>query len=765
MLLDFGLRLSLRSGREALVRLVLTAAAVAVGAAVLLCVFADYNAFAASNKRPAWEQTAGTAAAGYKGPTANAELWYYSDDYYQGQTIERLDVAALGPDAPLPPGVTHLPGPGEYDVSPALAALLRSVPADQLGARFPGTEAGIIGDAALTGPTELAVYVGYQPAQLGPQQNTIVVTQIANGPQTSVWTNYFRYAYAVGAIAFTLPILILIGTATRLSAARREERFAAVRLVGATNRQIGMLAAMDAFIAALIGSLAGIGIFLAVRPVLADYAVIGARYFDYTITPTKWGYLGVLICIPLLSALAAVMTLRRVRISPLGVTRRTRPPEPSVLRIAPLLLGIVLFAVGIAVTSKESIGTPTYPGLLVIVIGLVIGGPWLTAKSARLLARVRGTASATLAARRLTDNPKAAFRSVSGLILAVFLGTLLAGLMPVIDSTTATPSAEALQNVLLTNFTEDCLGGCQGPTPNVPITQITPSQVAALAGLTPQASAQLLAELGRFTGAQLLPVYTDTGLFTHALAERQIGTPTGVVPCADLAAFPSLGTCPAGTREILTDTSQMMSDNPYYSTRPMVTASTAAVSADVSTLPLSYLLIKPTGAVQLEQIRTYLATHTTASASAAAPETFGEQVQTRLNVSNIVQRLFDIAIVLTLLVAGCSLAVAVGGGLVERKRPFALLRVAGTGVGTLYRVVLLESVLPLITAAIVAGGIAYLLAYLTVAKMGPAGTPVPRLSAAYYATTGGGILAALLVVLTVLPILGRISGPEHARFE
>ncbi len=85
--------------------------------------------------------------------------------------------------------------------------------------------------------------------------------------------------------------------------------------------------------------------------------------------------------------------------------------------------------------------------------------------------------------------------------------------------------------------------------------------------------------------------------------------------------------------------------------------------------------------------------------------------------------------------------------------------------GTLYRVVLLESVLPLITAAIVAGGIAYLLAYLTVAKMGPAGTPVPRLSAAYYATTGGGILAALLVVLTVLPILGRISGPEHARFE
>jgi hypothetical protein len=765
MLLDFGLRLSLRSGREALVRLVLTAAAVAVGAAVLLCVFADYNAFAAGNERPAWEQTAGTAAAGYQGPTTDAEVWYYSDDYYQGQTIERLDVGALGPDAPLPPGVAQLPAPGTYEVSPALAALLRSVPADQLGDRFPGTESGIIGDAALTGPTELAVYVGYRPAQLKPLRNAIVVTRIANGPQTSVWTNYFRYAYGVGAIAFTLPILILIGTATRLAAARREERFASVRLVGATNRQIGVLAAVDALLAALIGSVAGVGIFLAVRPALADYAVIGARYFDSTVTPKIWGYLAVLIGIPLLSALAAVMTLRRVRISPLGVSRRTRPPEPSVLRILPLLLGLALFAVGIAVTSKESIGTPTYPGLLVIVFGLVIAGPWLTAKSARLLARMRGTASATLAARRLTDNPKAAFRSVSGLILAVFLGTLLAGLMPVINSTTATPGAEALQNVLLTNFTEDCLGGCQGPTPNVPVKGITSAQVAAVAGLAPPASARLLEALGRFTGAELLPVYTDTDLFSSALTGRRLGAATGVVPCAGLAAFPALGDCPAGTREVLTDTSHLMSDNPYYSTQSMVNAATPTTSVDVSTLPLSYLLIEPTGPAQLEQIRTYLATHTTASASAAAPETFGEQVQTRLNVSNIVQRLFDIAVVLTLLVAGCSLAVAVGGGLVERKRPFALLRVSGAGVGTLYRVVLLESVLPLFTAAIVAGGTAYLLAYLTVAKMGPAGTPAPRLSAAYYATTGGGLLAAVLVVLTVLPILGRISGPEHARFE
>ena len=38
------------------------------------------------------------------------------------------------------------------------------------------------------------------------------------------------------------------------------------------------------------------------------------------------------------------------------------------------------------------------------------------------------------------------------------------------------------------------------------------------------------------------------------------------------------------------------------------------------------------------------------------------------------------------LVAGCRLAVAIGGGLADRKCPFTLLRVGGTPARTLYRV-------------------------------------------------------------------------------
>ena len=49
----------------------------------------------------------------------------------------------------------------QYYASPALAALLAAVPADELGDRFPGHLAGTIGDAALNGANDLVIYIGY----------------------------------------------------------------------------------------------------------------------------------------------------------------------------------------------------------------------------------------------------------------------------------------------------------------------------------------------------------------------------------------------------------------------------------------------------------------------------------------------------------------------------------------------------------------------------------------------------------------------------
>ena len=755
-----GFRLSWLSGREALIRLILTTAAVAAGVALLLAVLADFHAFQVSNSRPCWECTQGTELTGQQsGPAAHAELWNYSADYFRGQTIERLDLAALGPRAPVPPGIPRLPGKGQYYASPALTALLRTAPRDELGDRFPGSQAGTIGDKALSGPDELVIFVGYAPQQLTALPDTVRVDTIATGSGKQVWSSYFRYAFAAGALAALFPILILIGTATRLSAARREEIYAALRLVGATPRQISVIASVDALAGALLGVIMGIGVFTLLQPALAGAAIIGTRYFAADVTPTVRGYLGLLVAVPVASAITSLLSLRRVQISPLGVSRKVSPPAPSTWRVAPLLAGIALFIAGLAVTSKQSIGGPAYPGLLLIMIGLVVGGPWLIEKSARLFARCMKGASSLLAARRLEDNPKVAFRTVRGLVLAVFLGTVVAGLLPAVNATTATPGATALSNVLLDGFTLNTPGN-SGAIPDL----FNPASFTKVQaeGLPPLAGRKLVSQLRAYHGATVFPLYSmpQDADFGYR------GANNSIISCASLRQLAMLGACKPGVRAVeANDENLVYSDNPTFSAQPFVSRNNPAAPGNSRSLYLQAVLVKVNSSATLERIRTFLATHTAQSASGIPPITYGESVQQRINYAAIVQRLVYIVVALTLLVAGCSLAVAVGGGLVERRRPFTLLRLSGTPTSVLYRVVILEAVLPLAAATLVAAGTAYGISILTVKKLAPAGTPAPVLGHVYYLTMGAGLLISLMVILVTLPLLGRITGPGNARFE
>jgi FtsX-like permease family len=748
-----GLKLVLASGREALTRLLVITVAVAAGVALLLAVLAEFHAFQADSSRPCWECTQAPALSrplpGH-GLAAN-----YSVDFYRGQTIERLDVAALGPGAPVPPGISRLPGPGEYYASPALAHLLGTVPAGQLGGRFPGTLAGTIGDAALTGPDELVIYVGYEPSVLAKVPGTRWVTAIGTAPGPEVFTPFFRYAFATGVLAVLFPVLILISTATRLAAARREERFAALRLVGATPGDISVIASVDSVVSALLGAVAGAGLFLAIRPALAAATLTGTRYFAGTVTPTIWGYLGLLVAVPLASAIASLLALRRVRISPLGVTRRATPPPPSAWRLAPLAAGIALFIAGALATSSKGIGIAMYPGLLVTMIGLVIGGPWLTAALARLCARVLNGASPLLATRRLADDPKAAFRAVRGLVLAVFLGTIVGALAPTLDSLSATPNSAALSDVLLDTFAQM---GSSGPT----------AAGITAAGLTPQGGAALVGGLRGIAGAGVFPLYS----LPQVANPNYQGQYIGVVSCSVVRDLAVLGQCAPGLSAVqVFDGDLVYSDNPHDSTKAFVSPANPAYTRSLSALPLQAVLVRVNNAATLERARTYLATHAPPQvsagpgAAATPPRTFAEAVAIRSKRAAVAQKLFDYAVALTVLVAGCSLAVSTGGGLVDRKRPFTLLRVGGTPLGTLSRVVLLEAVVPLAAAMVAAAGIAYGMSATAVVRLAPPGTPIPALTGTYYATLGAGLAVALAVIAATLPLLGRITTPASVRFE
>jgi hypothetical protein len=107
----------------------------------------------------------------------------------------------------------------------------------------------------------------------------------------------------------------------------------------------------------------------------------------------------------------------------------------------------------------------------------------------------------------------------------------------------------------------------------------------------------------------------------------------------------------------------------------------------------------------------------------------------------------------------------VGGSLVDRRRPFTLLRVSGTPVSVLSRVVLFEAAVPLVAATLVAAAIAYATSLTAFLRLAPVGTAIPQLGRDYYTIMGVGLVAACGVILLTLPLLRRITAPSTVRFE
>ena len=112
-MIGLGLRLVVNGGREAVARLVILTVAVGLGVGLLLTALAATNAAVTWNNRHAWFWTGtstvapGTAAAG------TAPLWWHPvGDFFDGQQIERFDVAATGPYVPGAAWPSPRPGPG-----------------------------------------------------------------------------------------------------------------------------------------------------------------------------------------------------------------------------------------------------------------------------------------------------------------------------------------------------------------------------------------------------------------------------------------------------------------------------------------------------------------------------------------------------------------------------------------------------------------------------------------------------------------------------
>jgi hypothetical protein len=750
-MIRLGLRLTLNGGREAAARLAVTAAAVALGVGLLLITIAGINALNAQNARAAWLSTRaagpGPASAGSGAPAADALWWLFTTDGFGNLAIDRVDVAATGPSSPVPPGIPHLPGPGQFYASPALSRLLRATPAAELGDRFPGHQIGTIGPLALPAPDSLIIVIGHRAGQLSHVPGAGQVTSLATVPGDTGAPGYDLTALtailAVGALALLFPVLIFIGTATRLAAARREQRFAAMRLVGATPRQVSVISAVEASLAALGGVAIGFILFALLRPVLQHVSFTGEPSAPGDLSLGAADILLVAIGIPAAAAVAARIALRRVQISPLGVTRRVTPPAPRAWRLILLFAGIgelAYFAGAGRPRSSNGQIEAYFLGFLLIMAGLVMAGPWLTMAGSRIMAGRTSRPAALIAGRRLSDNPRAAFRSIGGLILALFVTSAAAGITTTIITDHGAPAnGVAASGTLADQFITG---------------QTTSGQALTAVASVP---ATVLTRLRSIPGVRgVTVIHTDPQAATTP--KQNENDMPGLVSCVQLARTPAVGRCAAGAT--IASITLDLSGAETSSSQARTVWPTAAISLQrLPRIPVLMVVVGTDGAsAAIERARTTLEADFPYLGPPAILTGSGSQ-----SAYAALQHMTDVVILASLVIAGCSLAVGVAAGLTDRKRPFSLLRLTGAPIGMLRRVVALESAVPLIIVALVSAGTGFLASGLFLkSELGESLRPP---GADYYLIVFAGLAASLGVITSTLPLLQRITGPETARNE
>jgi hypothetical protein len=242
-------------------------------------------------------------------------------------------------------------------------------------------------------------------------------------------------ACAVIAVALlVVPLISLGGSAARLAARRRDDRLATLRLLGASPAMVRTLTVLEATALALAGALAGIVGYAVLVPLVGLIPFRGEPLGAGSLWLSPLVVAAVVAGVAIIAALSAVIGLRGVIISPLGV--RTRQTAPRLHWLRAVIAVAVVLVVLVAMQLLGSLGAVVIVlavlaagfGGTMAVLGLI--GPWVIGLLARGQARRARTPQRLIAARTVLESPKTAWRQVSGVAMttftAVFAGSAVA---------------------------------------------------------------------------------------------------------------------------------------------------------------------------------------------------------------------------------------------------------------------------------------------------------------------------------------------------
>jgi hypothetical protein len=343
---------------------------------------------------------------------------------------------------------------------------------------------------------------------------------------------------------------------------------------------------------------------------------------------------------------------------------------------------------------------------LSILVGLVVAGPLVCFWISRGLARLSGSATTLIAARRIAADPYTASYAVSGVALAMLVATVL-GVSATVERAIGGDRRASLDR-----------GVVAVHTPGVP-------------------------------EASLGPLMSSDAVVARSGAGQLV-----VVRCANLARV-SDATCPLPAS--LDGLDPQPATELFVAPNLFGPAGFIEPGPETARLPVQTVFVPIDGTLAAEErVRTLAAI----AVPSARTVTGGDLAARTTGQLAWVDGVLPPAMAFVLLVAACSLTVATVSGLMERRRPFALLRASGVRLGELRRIVLLETGVPLVLTALGGVGTAMLVMYVSAPREE---WVLPDVT--FFAGLGIGVLAALAVCSLALPLMDVATRHGSARFE
>lgn len=463
-LLGLGVRLATAGGRLAWTRLGLMALGFAIGSSLFLAAMSIVPAMQARDAR-------GSASYGEEVGLKRAHdalLVWWTRERYADLDIQVMTVEAVG-RAPVPPGLERVPVPGEIVVSPALFERWSGTAGAGLERRLRGQLAGTIAPDGVTGPDELSLWMG-KPKGVDLRRREASAMVSFDGLQAASAPLDLQALLTLVVFASTvlIPIWFFVATATRLSAATREARLAAVRLAGGTQSEVRLLASVEAGVAAAVGTVVGIPLFLALRPVLAGGLILDLRFYPSDFAPPRLLSTALLVGLPVMAVVMSLVTMRQLIVSPLGVARHARRSHAGWRWAVALAAGIALLAwcagrhEQLASMGAVEAGLLLWSALALAAFGLTGTATWTAWLVAGWFASRARSVPMLLGMRRLEADPSSVGRVVGGVALVIALvGVLQSGLVAAerdMSGTFLPPWTRGLDSDMVIAFTNQMSG-------------------------------------------------------------------------------------------------------------------------------------------------------------------------------------------------------------------------------------------------------------------------------------------------------------------